>query len=148
MKLTGKGFTLIEIMIVVAIVATLATLAITSMLRSRMNANEVAAIVGCRNIAAGSQNFYSSSNPHTYPSVLADLTNPVSNPAYIDSVLASGTRQGYTYTYALVDAEHFALNADPVSPNATGTRRFYVDQTGVLRANGTQAASASDPPVE
>lgn len=142
------GFTLVEIMVVIAIVATLAALAISSMLRSRMNANEVAAIAGCRSIATGSQNFYNSSSPHSYPSVLMDLTTPVSNPAYIDSVLASGTRQGYVYLYALVDAEHFTLNANPVSSGTTGNRRFFVDQTGVLRANGTQAASTSDPPVE
>lgn len=143
-----KAFTLIEIMVVVAIVATLAALAVSSMLRSRMNANEVAAIAGCRNISTGNQNFYGNSNPHTYPSALTDLTSPTSNPAYIDSVLATGTRQGYIYSHVLVDAEHFRLNADPVNSGTTGTRHFFVDQTGVLRANATVAATASDPPVE
>ena len=148
MRTHAKGFTLIEIMIVVAIVATLAALAVSSMLRSRMNANEVAAITGCRTITAGSQNFYASSNPHTYPSVLTDLILPTSNPAYIDSVLASGTRQGYTYTYNLVDAEHFTLTSVPTSVGTTGNRRFFVDQTGVIRANLTADATATDPPVE
>ena len=148
MRQRQKAFTLIEIMVVVAIVATLAALAVSSMLRSRMNANELGAIAGCRTIATGSQNFYNNNNPHTYPSALSDLTSPASTPAYIDSVLASGTRQGYTYTYVLVDAEHFLLNADPVSPGTTGTRHFFVDQTGVLRANAAVAATETDPPVE
>ena len=148
MRQRQEAFTLIEIMIVVAIVATLAALAVSSMLRSRMNANELGAIAGCRTIATGSQNFYNNDNPHTYPSALFDLTSPTSNPAYIDSVLATGTRQGYIYTYALVDAEHFRLNADPVNPGTTGTRRFFVDQSGVLRANATAAATATDFPVQ
>ncbi|MBI4437206.1 MAG: type II secretion system protein [Candidatus Omnitrophica bacterium] len=144
----SKGFTLIEIMIVVAIIATLATLAVSSMLRSRLNANEVTAIAGCRSIATGSQNYYVNITPHAYPSALTDLTSPASNPAYIDTVLASGTRQGYAYAYQLVDSEHFTVRANPTSPGRTGNRYFFVDETGVLRANSTQQATVTDPPVE
>ena len=143
-----RGFTLVEIMITVAIIATLATLAISSMLRARMNANELTAISGCRSIATGSQSYYVSVLPHSYPSSLSGLITPTSNPPYIDDVLAAGTRQGYTYTYVLVDAVHFTLNANPAYVGRTGNRHFFVDETGVVRANMTQSASVADLPVE
>ena len=148
MKQERKGFTLVEIMIVVAIITTLAVLAISSMLRARMNANEMAAIAGSRSITTGSQNYYANSLPHTYAPSLASLTSPTSNPPYIDGVLANGTRQGYLYTYELVDPEHFTLNADPESPGRTGSRHFFVDETGVMRANAQAKASVGDTPVE
>ena len=76
----SRGFTLVEIMIVVAIVMTLATLAISSVLRARHNANELAAVASCRAIVTAAQNFYASSYPHTYPRDLSDLVPPVSSP--------------------------------------------------------------------
>jgi len=145
---TRIGFTLVEIMIVVAIVVTLATLAISSVLRARQLTNEMAAVAGCRTIATAVQGFYSYSSPRTYPSGLSDLVLPTSNPPYIDSVLAGGTKQGYRYTYTLVDAERFTLRAEPVSPGRTGTRRFFVDETDIIRANATGPAGPDDPAVE
>lgn len=143
-----KGFTLVEIMIVVAIVATLLVISFSSMLRARLNANETTAIAGCRAISTSGQNYYASSNPHTYPPDLSALTAPAANPPYIDSILASGTRQGYAFTYSLVDTEHFNLNVNPVSVGRTGNRYFFVNETGVIRANMSQPASATDPAVE
>ena len=148
MRQRKKGFTLIEIMIVVAIVATLLVLSFSSMLRARLNANETSAIAGCRAISTGGQNYYGGSSPHTYPPDLSTLTTPTSNPPYIDNVLASGTRQGYEFLYSMVDTEHFNLNANPVSVGRTGSRYFFVNETGVVRANMSQPASATDLAVE
>ena len=142
------GFTLVEIMIVVAIVMTLATLAISGVLRARQNANEMAAVASCRTIATAAQSFYANSYPHTYPGTLSGLVLPNSDPPYIDSVLASGTKQGYTFTYVFGDAESFTLNADPVVAGKTGTRRFFCDETSVIRANSTGQAGADDPVVQ
>lgn len=142
-----SGFTLIEIMIVVAIITAMAALAISSMLRARHNANEAAAIAATRTILNGIQNYYVNSLPHAYPNSLADLATPTSNPPYIDSVLASGTKQGYTFTYNLINSETFTLNAEPVYLGKTGTRRFYADETGVIRANQTGQAGPNDPPI-
>jgi prepilin-type N-terminal cleavage/methylation domain-containing protein len=144
----NRGFTLVEIMIVVAIVMTLATLSISSVLRARHNANEMAAVASCRTIATAAQNYYANSYPHTYPSVLSDLVAPNSNPPYIDNVLASGTKQGYNFTYTLVNSESFTLYADPVTPGKTGTRHFFSDETSIIRADASGQASASDPVVE
>lgn len=145
---TKRGFTLVEIMIVVAVVMTLATLAISSVLRARHNANEVAAVVSCRAIVTAMQNFYSNSYPHAYPGSLSDLVPPISNPPYLDSVLASGTKQGYRFTYAFVNNENFALNADPTVSGRTGTRHFYADETSTIKANENGQAGPNDPVVE
>ena len=143
-----RGFTLIEIMIVVAIIATLATLAIASMLRSRMNANEMAAIASLRTISSGAQNDYAQTSPHAYPAALADLGAPSSNPPYLDSVLAAGQKQGYTFVYARTDADHFTCRGSPNTPGRTGARYFYVDETGRITANATGQAGPNDPLVE
>jgi len=143
-----SGFTLVEIMIAVAIVMTLATLAISSVLRARHSANEIAAIASCRTVTGACQSFYANAFPHTYPSSLSDLVSPNSDPPYIDSVLATGTKQGYSFTYALVDTESFTLNAAPTSIGKTGTRRFFADETNIIRANSTGAAGPTDPVVE
>jgi len=145
---TGRGFTLVEIMIVLAIVMVLATLAISSALRVRLNANEVAAVASCRTVVTAAQNFYSNAYPHTYPGSLSELIPPTSNPPYLDSVLASGTKQGYRFTYNFVNTESFTLNADPTIPGRTGVRHFYADEEGVIRANADTAAGPNDPAVE
>jgi len=145
---TRRGFTLVEIMIVVAILMTLATLAISSVLRARHNANEMAAVASCRSIVTAAQNFYANSYPHTYSGGLSDLVEPTSKPPYIDSVLASGTKQGYAFTYAFVNTESFTLNAAPTAPGKTGTRNFFADESSVIRANSTGPAGASDPIIQ
>lgn len=145
---TRTGFTLVEVMIVVAIVMTLATLALSSVLRARHNANEMAAVASCRTIVTATQNYYASNYPHVYPNSLSDLVPPISDPGYIDSVLASGAKQGYTFSYNLVDSESFTLNANPVSSGKTGTRCFFADETSVIKANSTGQAGPGDPAVQ
>ena len=141
------GFTLVEIMIVVAIVSLLATLAVSSALRARHNANEMAAVAACRTIATGCQTFYANAIPHAYPTGLPDLVLPAASPPYIDSVLASGTKQGYVFTYTFIDAESFTLNADPNNLGKTGTRHFFVNESGIIRVNSDTQASLADPAV-
>ena len=148
-----RGFTLVEIVIVMAILVILSLFAIPPLLRSRMTANESAAINACRMIVASSQAYLGASNPHTYPASLSELASPVSDPAYLDSLLSQATstassRQGYYYTYVLIDSARFTLNADPVTSNVTGARYFFVDESGVIRTNPSGIAGPTDPPVE
>jgi type IV pilus assembly protein PilA len=139
MKRLGKrGFTLVEIMIVVAIIALLAAIAIPNLLRARHNANEAAAIASLRTISVACESFRAAQTPPTYPANLAALSAAV--PPYIDAALAGATaaateRQGYFFTYALVDRNQYTCTASPAVAGTTGTRIFFVDESGVIRLN-------------
>ena len=138
-KLIGrKGFTLVEIMIVVAIIALLAAIAIPNLLRARHNANEAAAIGGVRTISTAAESFRAAQTPPTYPANLAALGAAV--PPYIDNTLAAGTKQGYTFVYALANANQYTCTASPTQVGVTGTRVFFVNETGVIRLNNAAGA--------
>lgn len=141
------GFTLIEIMVVVAVILIILVIALPNMLRSRMNANEIAAIGHCRLVSNACQSYYSNNMPHAYPTGLTDLVAPTSVPPYIDTALSSGKKQGYEFTYTFVNEDSFTLRANPKTPGRTGVRYFYVDETGVIRANASQEAGPTDTPV-
>jgi hypothetical protein len=68
----------------------------------------------------------------------------------VDSVLAAdpATKQGYTFTYAQTDADQYTLTAAPVTPNVSGTRGFFVDESGVIRVDAEGDADAASMPLE
>lgn len=147
-RIKGAGFTLVEIMVVVAIVVILATLAISLMLRNRITTNEAIAIAGCRTISSACQSYYAGNIPHVYPDSLARLGPSQSDPPYIDTALASETRSGYTYTYqAGADKVSFTLRAEPVVYQRTGNRYFYTDETGRTTAKEGASAGPDDPAI-
>lgn len=148
-KHTNYAFTLVEMMIAIAIIATLAAIAIPIFLTSRINANEASAIVSCRTIQVACQSYYTNSNPHTYPASLEEMAAPNSDPPYLDSVLAvNKQKQGYSFTYSFLDSENFEVNADPTTPGRTGNRYFFTDETGIVRAKTGGMAGESDTPIE
>ena len=135
-----QGFTLIELMIVVAIIAIIAAIAIPSLLNARKAGNEASAISSLRTLSTTNEQYKT-----RFGSYAATLTN-LSGAGYIDTVFSSGTKSGYTFTTFTGSTNTWEVTADPSEVNVSGDRSFYVDQTGVIRGvAGTGASSASNP---
>lgn len=134
-----KGFTLVEIMIVVAIIALLAAISIPNLLRSRLNANESAAQATLGTISASEQSYRSANALY---GTLAQLVAAV--PPYIDAAVpAVGGKQGYVFANAgAPDANTFTVTAIPVTANQTGVRSFCVSEDGVIRVQVAGGAIA------
>ncbi len=126
-----KAFTLIEIMIVVAIIGLLAALTIPNMLRNRINSDEAVAKQTMRTYSTALESFRSTQIPTTYPPDFATLSG--ANPSFIDPVLGAGTKQGYVFTYTRANANQYTIVGTPLTPNVTGTNTFFVDESGVIR---------------
>ena len=147
MMRSKKGFTLVEIMIVVAIIVLLAAIAIPNLLRARLSANEATAIAAMRTLSTAMETFRAAQTPPSYPAALTSLN--ASDPPYIDNVLASTNKSGYTFTYVQgTGGNTYTVTAAPQSPNVTGVRQFFVDQSGVVRAAATGTATVSSSPIE
>ncbi len=137
-----RAFTLIEIMVVVGIIIILVVIAAPSILRSRIVANEGAALANLRTLNSACQLYHI--NNETYSNNLQDLAEPVSSPPYIDPALASGHKQGYEFNYSLLGAERFTVNANPTTSGLLKGRYFFMDETGIIRANPSQPAGPGD----
>ncbi len=138
-----KGFTLVEIMIVVAIIALLAAIAIPNLLRARLNANEAAAQSTIKTISTACESFRAAQTIPTYPTAnstvagIVGLTDAV--PPYADAgIFAAAGRQGYVFVYVQTAtgtvSQQFVVSAEPVTDAVTGNRVFAINETGVLRA--------------
>ncbi|MDZ4857504.1 MAG: prepilin-type N-terminal cleavage/methylation domain-containing protein [Candidatus Hydrogenedentes bacterium] len=156
-----SGFTLIELMIVVAIIAVIAAIAIPNLLRSRMSANEASASGCMRTISTGQVAFQTAGFVDTdsdgvgdYGSLaqLADPDGAGSTPSFVDSVLGAGLKHGYVFTVAVTSGSATASPAytctgAPASSGETGYRQYFVDETGVIRftSDGSAVTVASPP---
>lgn len=151
-----RGFSLVELLIVVAVILIISAFAIPKLLRSKMQANEASAVGSLKalnNACAG----YATTYGVGYPLLLGYLgpgTRTSSTAAgIIDSVLASGVKSGYTFTYvsgapSAGQVRTYTINANPTTVNRTGQRYFFTDQTGVLRQNLRGVATSSSPPIQ
>jgi prepilin-type N-terminal cleavage/methylation domain-containing protein len=148
-----KGFSLIELLIVVAIILIIAAIAIPNLLRARMAANESSAVASIRTINTGQVTYNS-----TYPTVgfaaslavlggVAPCTPSSTTACLIDSVLAAGTKSGYTFLTVGAGgppAVTYYATGVPVTLNQTGVRSFCAFEDAVVRVQPTGAAIASE----
>ena len=153
-----RGFSLIELLIVVAIILVIASIAIPNFMRSRMAANESATVQNIRAVVTANV-VYSSTYGIGYSSNLASLgPGPGGAPSQsaaglIDDVLSSGVKSGYQFTYSAAApvsgglVPSYQLTADPVTPGYTGNRHFFTDDSGVIRQNLSTTATVSDTPI-
>src|SRR5258708_7694858 len=131
-----KGFSLIELLIVVAIILIIAAIAIPNLLRSKMAANESSAVGSLRTINTASIAY--STTYGQYPTNLSNLqTNgAVSSTAadLIDTVLGGGTKSGYTFTYTGGTSNaSYTIQATPITAGLAGHAGFFTDQPGLMR---------------
>ena len=157
-RLKEQGFSLIELLIVVAIILIIAAIAIPNFMRARIAANEASAVSSCRTINSAQIN-YNSYYQQGFSSTLAQLGPPSSGQAdinqadMIDDVLASGVKSGYSFVYSPANLTNgrydaYLLNANPTVPQRSGSRYFYTDPSGMIRVAYGADAGPSDSPID
>jgi type IV pilus assembly protein PilA len=143
-----KGFSLIELLIVVAIILIIAAIAIPNLLRARIAANESSAVASLRTINTAEISYNSSYPTVGFSSSLANMSGTSCSPpsstgaCLIDTTLSSGTKSGYTFAMGSsgTPVSAYAVWANPVTENSTGVRSFCSVQDAVIRVASTGTA--------
>lgn len=141
-----KGFTLIELMIVIAIIAIIAAIAIPNLIEARKHGNEAAAIGALKTINT-SQTLFREGDKEGDGTLDYGTLQLLSNTTLIDSVLGSGTKQGYKFqcdpSTSTGEFLWFAT-ANPASPTTTGDRYFCTNHAGVIYYTGLVGNSVAN----
>ena len=155
-----KGFSLIELLIVVAIILIIAAIAIPNFIRSRMAANEASAVSSLRSINTAEVAYYTAYPNQGYSPALTSLGGvapcvlaTAASACLVDDLLANASsatgKSGYFFTYVAgaAPASTYTVTGQPNSPGSTGQRGFFTDETVVLRYSLSGAAAVGSSPL-
>jgi type IV pilus assembly protein PilA len=151
-----KGFSLIELLLVVSVILIISAIAIPNFLRSRLRANEASAVASVRLIETGAVTYSLTYPDLGFPAQLTALggANPCSasssTSCLIDDVLAQGAKAGYSFAWAgdgVTPSVAFTLTATPQVIGSSGQRMFCTDQGGVIYfdPSGSGCTNGSQP---
>lgn len=138
-----RGFSLIELLIVVAVIGIIAAIAVPNLVQSKKAANEASAISSVRNLVTAQITFNSTVGAGQFGSLDDLLTNQ-----FVDNVLGTGVKDGYSFSVTGDgDANQFTVTAIPTDCHLSGERGFYSDQTAVIRYTTDCSAPSDSSPA-
>ncbi len=137
-----RAFSLLELMIVVAVIAIIIAIAIPAMTSSRKHANESSAISSLRTYTTAQVQYRTRYGAYAVP---GDLTTG----GFVDNSFADSQKSGYLFTASGAPNDvTWDISAQPVNPGVTGNRWFRVDESGVIRFKEGGLPAPSDPAVD
>jgi type IV pilus assembly protein PilA len=140
MKKNERGFSMIELLIVVAVVTLIAAVAIPNLKKARQSACSASAIQSLRTLTTAEQMYR---QKYQIYGTLSDLAPE----GTLDTVLGTGTKSLYQFTVNVAgDPTHYTMNATPIE-NVTVLSHYYTDDSGVIRFNAGAPADGTSPPI-
>jgi prepilin-type N-terminal cleavage/methylation domain-containing protein len=159
MRRKEQGFSLIELLIVVAIILIIAAIAIPNFIRARISANEASAVTSMHAVSTAEIGYASAYPAIGFSVALADLGSGGTTPCpgtptascFLDVSLASGLKSGYKFTYVqdttYTPSLGYSFNGDPGYYGVTGLQSYYIDQTNIIRYSTSGPANSSSSPL-
>ncbi len=153
-RIRQRGFSLIELLIVIAIILIILSIALPQMSKSRMHAQEMGAIATLKTINTVETQYmsqfgqFAGSLTQLGPAASGGAAEGPQAAGLVSGNLASGSTGGYNYTITATPAG-YSVSAVPKAFGSTGRRTFFTDQSGIIRENwGQEPATLTSPEIK